>query len=346
MGPTKKPSRRSVPGKATGAGSRSGPVKKRWIYFGVAVISVGIVSTLYIPYRGKKEKIQVKEVPQTKREMLFPSSEAKTGQEFSRKPTVKIIPDAPTATQDLEAVINDGGNITCKWERNGIVVAGENTQRLLKDKFKKGDEVAVIVTADGKEARASVKIENSLPVVTSVPFSPDYIHRGVDVTVTPKGYDADEDDISFRYQWSINGNDVPMGDGPVLKGDSFKKGDAISVRVTPFDKEGAGQAYEGKPLVIPNAPPRFKSTPPVEFKGDTYLYNAAAEDFDGDAITYSLASSPKGMTIDLNSGRIVWQIAKDDAGSHKIEVVAQDSDGLRVFQRYTLNITIPKEEKR
>ena len=83
-----------------------------------------------------------------------------------------------------------------------------------------------------------------------------------------------------------------------------------------------------------------------QFKGFTYTYDAVAEDPDGDVVTYSVASAPKGMTIDRDTGNIVWQFTKMDEGSHTIEVIAQDSEGLRGFQKYTLSITIPKEEKK
>lgn len=259
---------------------------------------------------------------------------------------IKLIPDIPTVKQDLEALVADGGNVTYKWGKNGAVIDDANTQRLFKERFKKGDGISVTVTADGEETGVSVVIRNSPPEIRSAQFSPEYIYRGVDISAEPKTFDADGDEVNFRYQWIINGEELIGADSTVLKGDRFKRGDMVSVRIIPFDKEDDGAAYTTRSLIIPNGSPRFTSSPPLKFKGFTYTYNVAAQDHDGDAITYSLASAPKGMSIDGDTGRIVWQFTKTDEGSHAIEVVAQDTEGLKGFQKYTLTITIPKEEKK
>src|SRR5262249_26010907 len=58
---------------------------------------------------------------------------------------------------------------------------------------------------------------------------------------------------------------------------------------------------------IPNRPPLFTSTPEVDINaGRTYFYQAAATDADSDELSYALASHPAGMTIDQESGSIVW----------------------------------------
>jgi hypothetical protein len=194
----------------------------------------------------------------------------------------------------------------------------------------------------GEEAVVSTTAKNSPPQVVSVALDPaDRIHHGVDITAIPKGADPDGDEVSFRYQWVINGVESLTEDSPVLRGDRYKRDDRVSVKVIPFDGEEAGEAYKPLPIVIPNAPPRFTSTPPMEFKSLTYTYQAAAEDSDGDPITFSLTSAPEGMTIDPETGRIDWTITRDDVGDHTIEVSAEDGFGGKAFQKYTLSIAIP-----
>ena len=317
---------------------------KQWIKYTPLLLGL-IVVIIFLSARGKKEKVGVEKIPSAEeKNVVIP--DAKKGMQPAGKLMVKIIPDIPTVKQDLEATLADGGNVSYKWEKNGAVIDGGNTQRLTKDKFKKGDKILVTVTADGEEAGASIVIKNSPPEIRSVQFSPEHIYRGVDIGATAKAFDADGDEVNYRHQWMINGDESAMEDKPVLKGDRFKRGDTVSVRIIPFDKEDDGVAYTTRSLTIPNGSPKFTSSPPLEFKGFTYTYDALAEDQDGDAITYSLASAPKGMTIDGNTGSIVWQFTKMDEGSHAIEVVAQDNEGMRGFQKYTLTITIPKEEKK
>jgi len=185
-------------------------------------------------------------------------------------------------------------------------------------------------------------IKDNHPRVVSVALNPpDRIYRGVDITAIPEGVDADGDQMSFQYQWVINGEVSPTESSAVLKGDRYKRGDKVSVKVTPFNGEGPGEVYNPLPIIIPNAPPKFTSSPPMEFKSLTYTYYVRAEDADGDPIRFSLTSAPAGMTIDPETGSIDWKIGRGDTGDHNIEVVAEDGFGGKAFQKYTLSITIP-----
>lgn len=203
-----------------------------------------------------------------------------------------------------------------------------------------------IVTSLSEEANEVTEVvnldKNNPPKIVSVALSPpDRIYRGVDITAIPEGVDADGDPMSFQYQWVINGEVSPTESSAVLKGDRYKRGDKLSVKVTALDGEGPGEVYYPLPIIIPNAPPRFTSSPPMEFKSLTYTYYVRAEDADGDPIRFSLTSAPAGMTIDPETGSMDWIIGRGDTGDHTIEVVAEDGFGGKAFQKYTLSITIP-----
>lgn len=213
-----------------------------------------------------------------------------------------------------------------------------------KDPIVKPEKVGLTGQAAGIDggASGSASAKNSHPKVVSVSLDPpDRVYRGVDITAVPKGEDPDGDEIRFRYQWVINGEEPVAEDSPVLKGDRFKRGDWVSVHITPSDQEGEGEVFRPLPIVIPDAPPKFTSTPPMEFKALRYAYQAAAEDPDGDPVTFSLASAPHGMRIDPETGRIDWEITRDDVGDQTIEVVAEDGLGGKASQKYTLSITFP-----
>jgi hypothetical protein len=189
--------------------------------------------------------------------------------------------------------------------------------------------------------------KNGRPQVISVHLTPpDQVYRGTDITAAPKAVDPDGDPVEFRYQWVINGEESLSDNGPVLGGDRFKRGDEVSVHVTPYDREGDGEVVKPRPVVIPNAPPKITSTPPMDFKSLTYIYQATAVDPDGDPITFSLASAPQGMTIDPETGKIEWTVSRNQAGDQKIEIAAEDGQGGKVVQKYTLSIAFPqgKEE--
>lgn len=255
---------------------------------------------------------------------------------------VKILPEAPLSTNDLQAAVSGKGNAALQWHLNNVPLAGENAPALPRGRFSKGDRVTVTAAADGSEVSASVTIGNAPPRVISVPFSPQALYAGVDLTVTPVAADADGDTVGFRYAWSINGQGAPEN-SPTLRGDSFRRGDRIVVTVTPYDGDGEGLVFIGEPLIVPNARPVFVSAPPQEFRGETYVYRAEGADPDGDVLAYSLASAPAGMTIDERTGMITWKIGREQAGRHSVEVVARDQEGAKAFQRYTLSITMSGE---
>ncbi len=280
--------------------------------------------------------------------VLSPGGQA-AAPERAREPAgtrqVKIVPETPTAADTIQAMYTGGMQAVYRWERNNQVLEGETSAFLRQGSFSKGDTVSVSVTSDGVEVTASTVIANSLPRVVSVPLGPQYIHRGVGITASPIATDADGDLVRFICKWAVNEQEV-MENSPTLPGDKFRRGDKVMLNVIPYDNEGNGDAFALLPFTIGDAPPRFTSIPVSEFKSALYVYYAAAEDPDGDALTYSLTLAPRGMTIDPSTGKITWPIiGKDDAGNHTIEVVARDPEGLKAIQKYSLAVTVPEEVK-
>jgi len=257
--------------------------------------------------------------------------------------TVMIQPDNPDATSNLQAVsdYSGKGTVQYQWAQNGFPLQKEQDRILLNmNRFKKGDRITVTVMADGKTASADVNIRNTPPVVTAVRLEPQIIYRGIDVTAIPTAVDYDGDLVRFIYNWSINGEEL-SGHEAVLGGTMFQRGDHVSLTVIPYDTDGAGIPFSAPPITIPDAPPRFVTTPPMEFSGETYSYQAQAEDPDGDPLTYTLVTGPPGMAIDPKTGLITLQIQKDHAGTHQIEITAEDPQGLKASQIFSLTLTVP-----
>jgi hypothetical protein len=256
--------------------------------------------------------------------------------------SVEVIPEKPTVTRDLQVLFSgDISKVTLQWMRNGRPIVGATGVRLGRDSFKKGDRVSVIAHAGGVEKGYSVLIGNSPPSVKEIRLMPELIYRGVDIVVEVTGSDPDGDKIGYEYQWIIDEVEDMALDGPALKGDMYRRGSKVAIRVTPYDEDDKGDPYTMKPVEVPNAPPSFISTPPDAFEGRTYTYKVYAIDPDGDGIRYSLSSAPEGMEID-RVGMIRWAIGDDDGGTHEIEVVISDAYGSKTFQRYSITISIPE----
>jgi hypothetical protein len=254
----------------------------------------------------------------------------------------------PTVRNDLEVQADlpgGAGTLTYQWKRNGQLIVGEHTARLAKNQFSIGDTISAIVTSSNSEGTVSVVISRSSPKVISVPFSPENIYAGVDLTVNPVGSNPNGAEVKFHYKWSINGKELP-GDTPVLKGDRFKRGDIVMLTVLPYDLEGEGEPFNSKKINIPDAPPRIVSNPPQNIRGNVYTYEVVAEDPDGDPVTFSLDSAPPGMTIDSKTGIITWQIGNTPAGSYNVELVVLDPEARKGTQKFTIPIDMPEGEKK
>lgn len=76
-----------------------------------------------------------------------------------------------------------------------------------------------------------------------------------------------------------------------------------------------------------NRPPRFVSTPVIDaYVNQEYQYPSLAIDPDDDDLTYSLTDGPSGMTIDAETGEIVWTPPPELVGQ-TVGVTIQADDG-------------------
>jgi hypothetical protein len=266
-----------------------------------------------------------------------PAAGAAVSQQSTGTIQVKMLPESPTVVTDIQAVYSGVAKGTYQWQRNGQVIPGESGDTLRKSLFLKGDTVSVTVASGSAEGKASVVIGNSLPFVVSVPFSPEDVHAGTTITVKPVGQDPDGDEVRFHFKWSINDKEL-FEDAPVLAGDKIKRGDKVALTILPYDAEGEGTPFISRNIIIPNAAPRIVSNPPQGFQGTVYTYHVVAEDPDGDPIAFSLVSAPPGMTMDSVTGMVTWQISERSSGAHPVEVFAQDPQGMKTTQKYTLTI--------
>ena len=89
-----------------------------------------------------------------------------------------------------------------------------------------------------------------------------------------------------------------------------------------------------------NRPPVFISSPPTQRPiGAAYSYPAAAEDLDGDALSFSLQAAPAGVTVDAGTGLVEWVSAAP--GQHSLVLVADDGRGGQATQAWTLFVGQP-----
>lgn len=89
------------------------------------------------------------------------------------------------------------------------------------------------------------------------------------------------------------------------------------------------------------APSAFTSVPLRQIEaGRTYRYSASAADPEQGALSYSLIAGPEGMTIEAETGRVVWQPTATDVGDHWVTLRAVDPYGLFIEQTFTLSVVL------
>jgi len=197
------------------------------------------------------------------------------------------------------------------------------------------------ITKEGAAEERKIK-PNELPEVISIRLSPRLVYPGTIVKAEAEGRDPDGDLVSLHYEWKKNEETVFEGSMDELKTDGFKKGDFITVFVTPSDGKMKGKTRKSIPLIIANRPPEIKSTPSTEIVNGKYTYKVEASDPDGDVLTFSLEESPAGMAIDPAAGIIKWDIPavspdSKTPPSYNVKVLVSDGDA-KAFQGFSLTL--------
>ncbi|WP_305043442.1 Ig domain-containing protein [Geoalkalibacter sp.] len=257
---------------------------------------------------------------------------------------MRFFPDPPSSADEVRlSLYQIPAEYAVAWERNGQLIEDEHGDRLPKGRLVRDDLLTARVRFEGGEVTADTRVINSPPEMLAINFADARIHRGVDIVLEPVAFDADGDPVSFSYRWWLNGEELHGQTSERLAGDLFSKGDRIAVQVTAADAFAEGKPFTGREFVIPGAPPKFVTEPPLNFQSLMYQYQAQAEDADGDEIRYALAEAPEGMSLDDASGRITWKLGGVAPGEYRIRLRAVDSDGMEAFQEFTLNLSVAEQ---
>jgi hypothetical protein len=191
-------------------------------------------------------------------------------------------------------------------------------------------------TTDKKEQGAS---ENHPPAVDKAKLQIESVNNKDIVRVVAGGTDKDGDEVILGYEWFRNGE--PAGEGDTIN--EFKRGDKLSVRITPFDDKDYGSP-KTLSMAIDNCPPKINDYKETKFDGNTYMGQIKASDPDDDPLTYSLKSAPHGMTIDPSTGSVKWNVPADFNGKVSFTVSVSDGHGGEATQDLSFGIS-PQQKK-
>ncbi|KPJ57597.1 MAG: hypothetical protein AMJ42_04640 [Deltaproteobacteria bacterium DG_8] len=265
--------------------------------------------------------------------------------------SVKILPEKPLSSDHLQAVVKPqvltSGEYVYRWKRNGEEIMGETERTLKSEYFFKGDSIEVEVIPyqnemEGKAKRSEpVAILNSPPVIRSASIAPSPAYSKDDLSAEVDVFDADGDYIRYTYQWKKGDEEILAETGSSLSNSHFRKGDKISYRVGVTDGEPDEVVLHSKESYILNSPPRITSQSSGYItEGSLYEYEVAADDQDGDPLTFRLSSAPEGMTIDSSTGMIRWKIREEQREmSYEFKIIVSDSEGAMAIQPITLSVS-------
>jgi len=129
---------------------------------------------------------------------------------------------------------------------------------------------------------------NHPPSVLSARIYPVDVTLDTELRVDVHGEDLDGDRVTYRYQWVVDALPVPGATEPQFKTDELKKGDRITVQVTPNDGKTDGGAFTTDPVMVGNTPPDIAEIhlePVPLHRGDQLKVKVVAGDPDGDPVT-------------------------------------------------------------
>jgi hypothetical protein len=253
---------------------------------------------------------------------------------------VIIKPENPVADDCLEASVKQGlSDKTLIWAVNGIEVQQESSNRYcLEEGVRRGDVVSVSVTNSTSSGNASVTLGNSLPRVLDTTL--EFIAEGGDYSleITPHVADADEDYVELSYQWLINGQINEAYTENRLPSDAYRKSDKVQVNIIPDDGYGRGHTYTSRNITLPGAAPVVTSQPPKAFEAMEYTYQVEATDANNSELTFKLENAPQGMSIDAQTGLILWPLDDVSPGDYQVRIIVIDPDGNSGGQKFNLNL--------
>jgi Bacterial Ig domain len=240
-------------------------------------------------------------------------------------PSIEIVPHEADRHSRLLLVVKGlafgAGKI--EWLVNGTPSAGSGyTFEPLNNT--RGDTVQARAMINGKEVLSNVvEIKDTPPEFSRLKIMPEVFRPGDRLYVEAEAKDMDGDPVTISYEWTKNG--ASAGTDSTI-GSTVKRGDKISVKITPYD----GLVY-GTPVTlsreIGNMPPTIVEDNTYNIDGGVFTHRCRATDPDGDTLTWSLKAAPSGMTIDPSTGLVTWRVPPEFTGKTSFTVSASDGHG-------------------
>ncbi|MCC6507675.1 MAG: putative Ig domain-containing protein, partial [Pirellulaceae bacterium] len=182
--------------------------------------------------------------------------------------------------------------------------------------------------------------ENDAPRITSLP--PAFRARvGQSVVYDLHATDPDDDPVEWSLVEAPSGTSLDRRFGTLRWTPSIEHIGLQRFVISAKDPTGLA-ATQSFSLNVSGANfgPSILSRPPSEAVADaSYVYGLWAVDPENDPLTFSLSSSPAGMTIDAARGIVRWTPTLAQLGIARATVEVADSQGNRSVQSFQINVS-------
>ncbi|MBN4055271.1 tandem-95 repeat protein, partial [bacterium AH-315-K03] len=158
-------------------------------------------------------------------------------------------------------------------------------------------------------------------------------------TYTVVASDAEGDTLSYSLNTSPTGMNIDAQSGLINWTPTLEQGGSHTVTVSVSDGELNTTQSFSVIVTNTNQTPNIISSAITSAQENTlYNYDVNASDADGDTLTFSLSTSPSGMSIDAPSGLINWTPTYEQSGSHAVTVMVSDGE-LNTTQNFSITVS-------
>src|SRR5690606_26485841 len=249
-------------------------------------------------------------------DLAFSLTQAPAGMTISATGLIEWTPADGVTSANVAVEVSDGGEdgaaaATQSWTIN---VTAVNDAPVITE----GDSTSVTMSEDGAPTAFALVLNATDGDSTTLSWSIASAATNGTANVTGTG---NSKPVSYTPNADFNGSDsfvVRVSDGTLS--------DDITVNVT---------------IEAINDAPTISSTPLTSAtEGTPYQYSASATDVDSATLTWTLLTSPAGMTINASTGAISWTPGEGGASTWNESVSVQVSDGEQTdTQNFSIEVT-------
>jgi YD repeat-containing protein len=181
--------------------------------------------------------------------------------------------------------------------------------------------------------------DNQAPVFTSIfPSTSPQANKAFQYQA--KAIDPNNDTVIFSLVSAPSGASIDGSTGLITWQPASNQIGETTFTIKASDGKGGESLQTGKLNVIaavPNRIPVVSSTPRTSVRyGNSYSYEIAVSDADGDALTYSLVTAPSGMT--LNNNILNWTPNGSQFGDNNVSIKVTDAQGGSTLQSFAIRV--------